>query len=119
MATNCPNKLSVVSCNIHGLNQGAPGFKHMIDLFTPYICLIQEHWLTTDNLTKLHCLSDDYFTYGSSAIYISISSGPLHGRPYEGTAAIVHKKHAEYSKKCSASGSSIDYIDLDRLRDIR
>ena len=63
MATNCPNKLSVVSYNIHGLNQGAPGIKQMIDLFTPDIFLIQEHWLTTDNLTKLHCLSDDYFAY--------------------------------------------------------
>ena len=82
MATNCPNKLSVVSYNVHGLNQGAPGIKHMIDLFTPDIFLIQEHWLTTDNLTKLHCLSDDYFAYGSSAMDISISSGPLHGRPY-------------------------------------
>jgi hypothetical protein len=38
-ATNCPNLVSVVSYNVHGLNQGAPGIKYMVDLFTPDIFL--------------------------------------------------------------------------------
>ena len=40
---------------------------------------------------------------------ISISSGPLHGRPYGGTAAIVHKKHAG-NIKCIVSAERFTVI---------
>jgi hypothetical protein len=84
--------ISVISYNVHGLNQGIPGIEHLIDLIMPDVFLIQEHWLTTDNLFKLNNISNDYFAFGSSAMDKCISAGPLYGRPYGGTAVLIHKK---------------------------
>jgi len=54
--------------------------------------MVQEHWLTTDNLFTLNSLSDDYFVFGSSAMNECINTGPLVGRPFGGTAFIISKK---------------------------
>jgi len=54
--------------------------------------MVQEHWLTTDNLVKLNSLSDDYFVFGSSAMNECINTGPLVGRPCGDTVFIISKK---------------------------
>jgi len=53
--------------------------------------LVQEHWLTPDNLQKLSEI------FGSSAMNVLVSSGPLIGRPFGGTAIIINKKHIRNS----------------------
>jgi len=58
----------------------------------PEVIMVQEHWLTTDNLVKLNSLSDDYFVFGSSAMNDCINTGPLVARPFGGTAFIINKK---------------------------
>jgi len=55
--------------------------------------MVQEHWLTPDNLYKLNQISDDYFVFGSSAMTNIVRSGPLFGRPFGVTAILVNKKH--------------------------
>ena len=52
--------------------------------------MVQEHWLTPDNLWKLNTLSDNYSVFISSAMAACVSAGvdtgPLVGRPFGGTA---------------------------------
>jgi hypothetical protein len=85
--------LTVVSYNLHGLNQGAPGIDEINSKIEPDAFLLQEHWLTSDNLFKLNSLSDKYFVFGSSAMDSAVSSGPLYGRPFGGTAILIRKEH--------------------------
>ena len=85
--------LSVVSYNLHGLNQGTPGIKEIISKIKPDVFLIQEHWLTPDNLDRLDSLSSDYFTFSSSAMNNVVCSGPLYGRPFGGTAILINNMH--------------------------
>lgn len=59
----------------------------------PDVIMIQEHWLTSDNLYKLSDISDDYFVIGSSAMDALVSAGPLFGRPFGGTAVLVRNKY--------------------------
>ncbi len=82
MASN----LIAVSYNLHGFNQGSPGVKEIIVIIEPDVIMLQEHWLTCANLDRLNTLSDVYFVFGSSAMGHCVSSGPLYGRPFGGTA---------------------------------
>jgi hypothetical protein len=93
MATNKHERLVAVSYNLHGFNQGSHGIKELIATLQPEIIMVQEHWLTTDNLFKLNSISDDYFVFGSSAMNDCISAGPLIGRPFGGTTMIISKKY--------------------------
>ena len=92
------NLLKVISYNLHGFNQGFIGIKELMSKIEPDIIMVQEHWLTPDNLWKLNTLSDNYFVFGSSAMAASVSAGPLVGRPFGGTAIIVNKKHISATK---------------------
>ena len=58
----------MVSYNLHGFNQGSHEIKDMVSTFMPDVIMIQEHWLTPDNLSKLSELSSNYFVFGSSAM---------------------------------------------------
>ena len=93
-SASCSHRLVVVSYNLHGFNQGSHGIKDMISTFMPDIIMVQEHWLTPDNLCKLSELSNNYFVFGSSAMASCVSAGPLRGRPFGGTAIMVNKKLA-------------------------
>ena len=91
------NNICVVSYNLHGFNQGAPGVKELMVKLQADVIMVQEHWLSRDNLSKLNSLSDNYFVFGSSAMDSCVSSGPLVGRPFGGTAMLVNKKHVSYT----------------------
>jgi len=88
------SRLTVISYNLHGLNQGRPGIRDLMNTVAPDVFLIQEHWLTPNNLNKLNDVSDDYFVFGSSAMNETICTGPLYGRPFGGTAIMVNKRLA-------------------------
>ena len=89
-------RLVVISYNLHGYNQGLTGLKDMICSLCPDVIMVEEHWLTTDNLYKLSDISRDYFVFGSSAMNALLSQGPLYGRPFGGTAILIHKSHVGY-----------------------
>ena len=88
-ASPAVSRLTVVSYNLHGLNQGLPGIKDLMSLINPDVIMVQEHWLTSDNLFKLSNISENYFAFGSSAMDARVSSGPLFGRPFGGTAILI------------------------------
>jgi len=67
MATNKVVNLKVVSFNMHGFNQGAPVIEDLISSEKPDVFMLQEHWLTPDNLCRFERYND-YFCFGQSAI---------------------------------------------------
>ena len=95
--------ICVISYNLHGLNQGAPGIKELMHKLQPDVIMMQEHWLTCDNLLKLNDLSDDCDVFCSSAMDPCIRSGPLIGRPFGVTAILINKMHALYSTNIVSS----------------
>jgi len=97
------NRLVVISYNLHGLNQGAVGIIETIEKLVPSIILIQEHWLTSDNMSKLTEISDQYLVFGSSAMEECVQSGPIIGRPFGGTASLVHKSLVAVTKNVFCS----------------
>jgi endonuclease/exonuclease/phosphatase family metal-dependent hydrolase len=84
----------IVSYNLHGFNQGSHGIRDLIKTVSPDMIMLQEHWLSPDNLYKLNTLSADYFVFASSAMNGCVDSGPLIGRPFGGTAIIIKKTFA-------------------------
>lgn len=89
--TDTTHRLTVISYNLHGFNQGRHGLMELISTLQPDAIMVQEHWLTPDNLYKLSEISDEYFDFGSSAMNEGVSTGPLIGRPYGGTAIFINK----------------------------
>lgn len=99
LAASCDDmlkeRLVIISYNLHGLNQGLTGLHDLINSLHPDVIMIQEHWLSSDNLYKLNNISNDYFVYGSSAMDARLSAGPLFGRPFGGTAILVNNTLAK------------------------
>ena len=91
------DRLIVVSYNMHGYNQGIEGTREFIQLLNPDIILLQEHWLSSDNLFKLSEISCEYFVYGSSAMDTRLSTGPLVGRPFGGVATLCRKNLIDFT----------------------
>lgn len=85
-------RLVIISHNLHGFNQGVTGLQNLILTLCPDVIMLQEHWLSADNLTNLYKVSDKYFVFGSSAMDDRLAAGPLIGRPFGGTAMLINKK---------------------------
>ena len=98
------DRLVVVSYNLHGFNQGLTGIQEIINVLSPDVIFVQEHWLTPANLFKLDTVSDEYFSCGCSAMHDSVSAGPLYGRPYGGTAMLVKKQFSLCVSVINCSG---------------
>jgi hypothetical protein len=82
--------LTVISYNLHGFNQGAPGIKELMYIVEPDVIMAQKHWLTAENLYTLDSLSTKYFVFGSSAMNVTVGAGPLYGRPFGCTAILIN-----------------------------
>ena len=80
---NTNDYLTMVSYNLHGFNQGYVGINELISRHNVDIMLIQEHWLTPENLCKLSCFTE-YCFFGISAMSNAVSGGILYGRPFGG-----------------------------------
>jgi Reverse transcriptase (RNA-dependent DNA polymerase) len=88
--------LRFVSFNMHGFNQGLSVVRELIDTLFPDIFLLQEHWLTPDNLYKLNTHFPEYVAIGKSAMEYCVQQGPLRGRPFGGVAFLVKKEFFEH-----------------------
>ena len=84
--SNCRSNIAIkiVSFNMHGVNQGCSAVDDMINLYSPDVFLLQQHWLTPANLYKFYHHFADYFSFGSSAMSCAIEAGMLRGRPHGG-----------------------------------
>jgi len=58
----------VVSYNLHGYNQGFYGIKDLVNVSSPDVIMVQEHWLYPSNLFKLDEVASGYISFGSSAM---------------------------------------------------
>ena len=95
--------LTVLSYNLHGLNQGRSGLDELLnDSTTVDLVCIQEHWQTPENLSKLNSWVNYYFI-GSSAMQARIDVGPLVGRPFGGVGFLIHTRLAKSCKEVFSS----------------
>jgi exonuclease III len=92
-ATQDTNRFGLISYNLHGLNQGLPLLDEMCHDDKVQIILVQEHWLTPANMSKILNFSNQYTGYGVSAMESAVSSSILRGRPWGGVATLVHRDY--------------------------
>ena len=84
---------------MHGFNQGETFLTKACASSAYDVICMQEHWLSSDNITKLVGVSDEYIVFGDSAMLAETSSGILYGRPYGGVAIFLRRAHL--SLECS------------------
>jgi hypothetical protein len=84
------NEFSIATLNLHGFRNS---WSYVQELTSKYdIIFVQEHWLLSCELNYLQSINDNFTVYAKSAMDDKISSGILHGRPFGGVAALVHKR---------------------------
>ena len=81
--------IRIVTFNMHGFTQGRVAIDEMITECSPDVFLLQEHWLTPNNLNKFDDAFTEYFTFGCSAMSKTLESGMLRGRPFGGIMIMV------------------------------
>ena len=81
--------LPVILFNLHGLGQGQYLLHDLCNsVAPPGIIMLQEHWLTSENLCKLNVLPN-YTVFGGSAMDKATFNAVLVGRPFGGVAIMV------------------------------
>ena len=89
-SVNNINYCNIASYNLRGLNQGQPFLEQLMKTYN--LILIQEHWLSPDDLFKLSKLNDDFLCLASSAMGQKVSQNILVGRPFGGVG-ILYNQH--------------------------
>ena len=87
--------IKIVSFNLHGFNQGHDAVNEMIDCLSPECFMLQEHWLTSDSLSKLD-IFDGYCSVSCSALRQAVEQGPIFGRPSGGLAILIKLSLCNY-----------------------
>ena len=109
------SSINLISFNLHGYNQGIHVVGDLISDFNyPDIILVQEHWLTPDNIAKLNCF-EGYFAFATSAMLSSVEKGPLYGRPFGGVGFIINESHRSHCKLVCSSDRFIAVTLYDLL----
>jgi len=83
--------ITVLSLNCHGFNVGTSMYLNRVNKHVDII-LLQETWPCDATCNRLVSAFDDYDVYHTSAMEQKFSSGVFSGRPFGGTAVMVHKK---------------------------
>ena len=112
--------LRLMSYNCRGWNSGVITLNSLIDSYD--VCFVQEHWLISNRLHKIHEISSDFLSVGVSGMDDSVL---LSGRPYGG-CSILYRKSLSSSitplythsnrfcavKLCELSGSSVLLVNV-------
>lgn len=108
------NVLSMISYNMHGFNQGSNLISYFCYDLHVDIILIQEHWLTPDNMHKIAKYSKHYSCVGISAMEMAVNRSILRGRPYGGSCILYRTDLSSgvSFQTCSERMSAIVYNDL-------
>ena len=93
---NISESISIVSFNLHGLNQGRQVVRELICNVFPDIILLQEHWFTPVNIRKLDIDFPECVAIGRSAMELCVEQGPLRSRPFGGVTTLVKRDLFEY-----------------------
>ena len=94
-------QLSLISFNMHGYNQGSITLRDLqcsCDVF-----LLQEHWLTPNNLGKFNEDFPEYTAFGSSAMVKCVETGILRGRPFGGVMILLRNNLNEFTETLCAT----------------
>ena len=78
--------LRLMSYNCRGWNSGVITLNSLIDSYD--VCFVQEHWLISNRLHKIHEISSDFLSVGVSGMDDSVL---LSGRPYGGCSILYRK----------------------------
>jgi len=83
--------ICITTYNLHGFNQC---FNVLKDLFAVSdVVFIQEHWLSSDHLSKLNMLTSRFLCFSKSAMDSAVSSTDiLRGRPFGGLAVFIYTR---------------------------
>ena len=76
------HKLSVISFNLRGYNQGCTLLQVLCNLNTYDLIFCQELWLVPENMHKIINFNDNYVGFGISAMEQAVEQGLLRGRPW-------------------------------------
>ena len=106
--------LKIVCYNMYGFYQGYPLIEDLIATNRPDIILLQEHWLTPDNICKFDKLFPDFFSFGCSAMSKCVESGMLRGRPFGGVITLVNNK----LRKCTETVKCDDRFAIIKVDDL-
>lgn len=99
-------KLSFVSYNCHGFNNGLSYLPVLLDSFD--VVLLQEHWLSDSELVKLSF--DDFVTNAVSGFDNSVL---VHGRPYGGCAILYRRNLVSAIKQVKTPSRRFCAIKID------
>ena len=77
--------------------------------------MLQEHWLTPANLSKLDDDFPQYLCFGTSAMSSTVESGILYGRPFGGVAILVSKHLVSHTQLVFASDRYVIAVVGDTL----
>ena len=100
----------VISLNCHGFNIGTAQYLRRICLNTDVI-LLQETWLSDVNCSRISDEFSDFVLYHNSAMEDRMASGIRRGRPFGGTAILVHKRLNKYCHKICTYNAAVCTVE--------
>jgi len=92
------DRLRVISLNCHGFNMSTAQYLRRLANSTDVI-LLQETWLCDANCCRVSDACDDFVVVHSSAMEDKFAAGINSGRPYGGTAVLVHKRLGSFTHR--------------------
>ena len=98
-----PETFMITTYNMFGKNQGASFLSHICSNIAPDVIYLQEHWQTPANLSSILNFSPNYHGYGVSAMEMAVQQSILRGRPYGGTATLIHSRWRSLTKVIATS----------------
>jgi len=108
--------IRVISLNCHGYNIGVEAYLAKLSTDADVI-LLQETWLNDCTSYKLQNMSKDFVFYHTSAMEDKIHNNILFGRPFGGTAVLVHKKFAAHCSRVITHNPRITSVCLKNIDD--
>src|SRR6266516_2240724 len=110
MDTCTPVNLKICSYNMYGFANGLPLLYSLCKSYD--IIMLQEHWLTTNELSKLNNIDCNFAYVGVSAMDKKIESGLLTGRPFGGTAILFKLSLFKYIKFIESDPTEGRFISI-------
>ena len=100
--------IKVISFNCHGFNISAASYLQT----TAYDAdiLLQETWLCNATSFRLNDALKEYIVYHTSSMEDKFVTGVYTGRPFGGTAVLVHKKLCSYSCRVVTDNSRLTAV---------
>src|SRR3989442_3579489 len=116
MQSLSPYHLKTCSYNMFGFNNGLSMLNNLCKNFD--VILLQEHWLTSNDLSKLNYVNINFTSFGVSAMNSKIEGGIFNGRPFGGTAFLVKSNLLRYFTVIEADNDSGRFLALRYCRNL-